>query len=221
MELEFILDMIETNGYLGLFLWLWIGVFVFPVPNEVIVMTIGLATSLHVLHPIFAFFAVYLGILAAMTSSYLLGRCIGRPLLQYFQKRNKFTKVISKSMKLMDKYHALSLSISYFIPGIRNFLPFLYGFSKLKYRTFALFAYSGALLWLAIAFPLGYAFGEHIEVIVAYEQELFLVLGFLVLLIAAFKYRQYRKNKKHNTPFLNEEILDLDKSDADPAKCKK
>ncbi|MDQ0268552.1 DedA family protein [Cytobacillus purgationiresistens] len=196
MELEFILDMIESNGYLGLFLWLWIGVFVFPVPNEVIVMTIGLATSLKVLHPSIAFISVYLGILAAMTTSYILGRLIGRPLLQYFQKRNKFTKVIDNSMKLMDKYHALSLSISYFIPGIRNFLPFLYGFSKLKYRTFALFAYSGALLWLAIAFPLGYIFGEHIEIIIAYEQEIFMVVGVIAIFYVLFKIRKHRRNMK-------------------------
>lgn len=184
MELEFILNMIQNKGYTGLFLWLWLGVFVFPVPNEVIIMTVGLATSLGVLHPLLAFIAVYSGIVAAITTSYLLGRLIGRPILTFFENKKRFTAAIDTSMKLMDKYHAPSLSFSYFVPGVRNFLPFLYGVSKLPFRIFALFAYIGAFIWLLIAFPIGYWFGEHIDTIVAYEQEMLLVLcGFAVSLI--------------------------------------
>ncbi|WP_080844270.1 DedA family protein [Cytobacillus gottheilii] len=196
MELEVILDMIENNGYIGLFMWLWVGVFVFPVPNEVITMTVGLASSLGVLHPAGAFAAVYGGIVAALTTAYTLGRVIGRPLLSYFEKRERFSKPIQKSMKIMDQYHALSLSISYFIPGVRNFLPFLYGFSKLPYKTFALFAYSGALLWLSIVFPLGLLFGDHIETIVAHEQEILILLGIILLFFVSFKLIRRKRTKK-------------------------
>lgn len=89
MELELILEIIENNGYLGLFLWLWVGVFVFPVPNELIVMTVGLSSSLKTLHPVLAFIVIYLGILAALSTCYTIGRLIGRPLLKYFHKSKK------------------------------------------------------------------------------------------------------------------------------------
>lgn len=124
MELELILEIIENNGYLGLFLWLWVGVFIFPVPNELIVMTVGLSSSLKTLHPALAFIVIYLGILAALSTCYTIGRLVGRPLLKYFHKSKRMSKTIDSSLKLMEKYHAFSLSFSYFVPGIRNFLPF-------------------------------------------------------------------------------------------------
>lgn len=196
MELETILEMIENNGYLGLFLWLWIGVFIFPIPNEIIVMTVGLASSRDFLQPAFAFTVVYFGILAALTTSYTIGRLVGRPLLQYFQKRKRFARPIESSLKLMEKYHAFSLSFSYFVPGIRNFLPFLYGFSKLQFKKFALFAYSGALLWLSLTFTLGYVFGDNIDSILKYEKELLVGLAVLAVLIAAVRVGKRKRRKK-------------------------
>ncbi|CAM3463213.1 DedA family protein [Aeromicrobium ponti] len=197
MELEFILEVIENNGYLGLFLWLWVGVFIFPVPNELIVMTVGLSSSLKSLHPALAFIVIYFGILAALTTCYTIGRFIGRPLLQYFKRSKRFSRAIDSSLKLMEKYHAFSLSFSYFVPGIRNFLPFLYGFSKLPYKKFALFAYSGALLWLSLTFTLGYVFGDHIDTIIKHEKELLLGLAAIAVLIIAVRLGRRKRGKEH------------------------
>ncbi|MFE8702378.1 DedA family protein [Cytobacillus sp. FJAT-54145] len=198
MELDFILEIIENNGYLGLFLWLWFGVFGVPIPNEVIAMTVGIAASMEVLNPFVTFAVTYFGILAALTTLYTIGRFLGRPLLPFLQKRKRFAKTIEKSFEFMDKYHSYSLSFSYFIPGVRNFIPFLYGFSKLPYRTFALFAYSGAFVWLTITFSLGYWFGDHQEQIWQYEKELLIGLGILVSLYIGFaliRKKQKEKNK--------------------------
>ncbi|MCS0788113.1 DedA family protein [Cytobacillus firmus] len=196
MELELILEIIENNGYLGLFLWLWVGVFIFPVPNELIVMTVGLSSSLKTLHPVLAFIVIYLGILAALSTCYTIGRLIGRPLLKYFQKSKRISKTIDASLKLMEKYHAFSLSFSYFVPGIRNFLPFLYGFSKLPFKKFALFAYSGALLWLSVTFTIGYVFGDHIDAIIKHEKELLLSLTGLTLLFLIFRFTRRKRGKE-------------------------
>ncbi|WML47090.1 VTT domain-containing protein [Neobacillus sp. PS3-34] len=88
------------------------------------------------------------GIFAALTTSYLLGRFVCRPLLRFFKKRQRFANVLETSLQLMDKYRKFSLLLSYFIPGLRSFVPFLYGFSRLPFRSFALYAYSGAFIWL-------------------------------------------------------------------------
>lgn len=193
MELDFILNLIEENGYIGLFLWLWFGIFGVPIPNEVIIMTVGLAASQGVLNPFLTFFVVYMGILAALTTSYLLGRYIGRNLLAFFKKRKRFSHNIEKSLRMMEKYHAFSLSMSYFIPGVRNFIPFLYGFSRLSYKTFAMFAYTGSFVWLIIMFSLGYTFGDHIETIMVYGKEMLIVI--IALAIAYVTYKHLRKRK--------------------------
>lgn len=196
MELDYILLLIEENGYVGLFLWLWFGVFGIPVPNEVIAMTVGMVSSMSVLHPLGAFLVTYAGMTAALTTCYTLGRFIGRPLIKYFHKRKRFAKIIDDSLRLMDKHHAFSLSLSYFIPGLRNFVPFLYGFSRLPFKTFALFAFSGALLWLAVAFTLGYLFGDHIDAIILYGKEALLAGAVFALIILVIKTRSRRKKEK-------------------------
>ncbi|PAE25513.1 DedA family protein [Bacillus sp. 7894-2] len=196
MELELVLEIIEDNGYLGLFLWLWVGVFIFPVPNELIVMTVGLSSSLKTLHPVLAFIVIYLGILAALSTCYTIGRLIGRPLLKYFHKSKRMSKTIDSSLKLMEKYHAFSLSFSYFVPGIRNFLPFLYGFSKLPFKKFALFAYSGALIWLSLAFTIGYIFGDHIDTIIKHEKEILIGLAGFAAIFLVFRIARRKRGKE-------------------------
>jgi len=196
LDLEFILNLVKTNGYMGLFLWLWLGVLVFPVPNEVIIMSVGYATSQALLHPFIAFFVVYLGIIASLTTYYIVGRLVGSPLLNYLKKKKRFSKTIDKSLKIMDKYHSLSLLFSYFLPGVRTFLPLLYGISLLSYKKFVLFAYSGALLWLLIAYSVGFLFGEHIDTILLYGQELITLLIIILLMGIFIKVKKRRKAKR-------------------------
>jgi membrane-associated protein len=190
MDLELVINVIENNGYLGLFIWLWFGVFVIPVPNEVILMTVGLASAKGALHPVHAFLVTYMGISAAFTSTYLLGRLIGRRLLQLFGKKKRFTNSIESAMKLMEKYHAFSLSLSCFAPGVRYLVPLLYGISRLPFRTFALFAYSGAFIWVSIIFVLGYLFGDKMDIVMKYTKEFWLVILAFAILSIMFIYRR-------------------------------
>jgi membrane-associated protein len=195
MDLDLVINIIEENGYLGLFLWLWFGIFVIPVPNEVLLMTIGLASSMGSLNPILAFIVSYLGISAAFTTSYLLGRVVGRRVLRFLEKRKRFAHTIESSMKLMEKYHAFSLSISCFIPGARNLVPLLYGSSRLPFRTFAVFAYSGALIWVMIVFMLGYLFGDKMDTVMKYHKELWLLAILAAAVVAGILLIRRKKMK--------------------------
>lgn len=196
MEAEVLLQIIEENGYLGLFLMLWLGIFGLPVPNEVLVMSVGLLSSMKSLNLFVAFGTTYGGIVAAQSTSYLLGRFIGWRLLPIFLKRKRLSKTVGSSLKLMDRYHALSLALSYFVPGVRNFVPFLYGFSRLSFKTFAFFAYLGSFLWLSIMFSLGYMFGDKIDHIFNYGIEILLLLGgLLVIAVIGNGFLRRRKQK--------------------------
>lgn len=201
MDLDLVINIIEENGYLGLFLWLWFGIFVIPVPNEVLLMTIGLASSMGSLNPILAFIVSYLGISAAFTTSYLLGRVVGRRVLRFLEKRKRFANTIESSMKLMEKYHAFSLTLSCFIPGARNLVPLLYGASRLPFKTFAVFAYSGALIWVMIVFMLGYLFGDKMETVMKYNKEVWLMAILAAALVAGILL--IRKKKMKNASIQN------------------
>lgn len=203
MDLELVINIIEDNGYLGLYLWLWFGVFVIPVPNEVILMTVGLASSKGALNPILAFLVTYMGISAAFTSSYLLGRVIGTRLLRVLGKKKRFANSIESAMKLMEKYHAFSLSLSCFAPGVRYLLPLLYGFSRLPFKTFAIFAYSGAFVWVSIIFVLGYLFGDKMDIVMKYNKEFWLVVLAFAMISIIFVYRR----RKIRAAAVSEEVI--------------
>lgn len=198
MEIDFILGIIEKSGYLGLFFWLWIGVIGAPVPNEVLGMLVGAAASRGVLQPVVTFFTVYLGILAAITTAYVGGRLIGSRLLLVLQKRKRFRKTINKSLKFIEKYHKYSLLFSYFFPGLRNFVPFLYGISGLSYKSFALFAYTGALTWLTIIFNVGFWLRDNKVKITGLEPEFFIIIGvatvcFVVIILIKRKHTHKKR----------------------------
>lgn len=196
MELEQLLQFVETHGYIGLFFWVWLGIFGLPIPNEILSMTVGMATYQKVLNPFITFIVFYAGIIAALTTCYLLGKYIGRPLIGFLEKRKRYANLINKSFKLIEKHHAFSLSLSYFLPGIRNFVPFLYGFSKLPFRTFAIFSYTAALVWLCITFTLGYLFGDHMDVIIHYGKEFLIGAIVLLFIYIVIKIILRRRRKK-------------------------
>lgn len=159
-------------------------------------MTVGLASAKGALNPILAFLVTYMGISAAFTSSYLLGRIIGRRVLRLLEKKKRFGNAIEAAMKLMEKYHAFSLSLSCFAPGVRYLLPLLYGFSRLPFKTFAIFAYSGAFVWVSIIFMLGYLFGDKMDIIMKYNKEFWLVI--LAFAITFFIYSLRRRKIKNS-----------------------
>ncbi|OCA87589.1 hypothetical protein A8F94_06945 [Bacillus sp. FJAT-27225] len=196
MDFEFLVDILEKSGYSGLFLWILLGASTLPVPNELIMMTIGLAASQTPSNAIPIFLTTNAGVLAAVSASYLLGRIIGRPLLQFISKKKRFAKKLAKSQRLMDKYHAYSLSFSYFLPGARSIIPFLYGFSKLSFQKFALYAYTGATLWLLIMFTTGYIFGDNIDVAAAYAGE----IGLIVFVFGIIIFGAIKRHRKKRLP---------------------
>jgi len=205
MDIGILLQFFEENGYVGLFLWLWLGIFGLPVPNEIISMSVGLASSQKVLNSYLTFIVTLAGIFAALTTSYVMGRFVGRPLLKFFTKRQKFANAIDTSLKLMDKYKAQSLLLSYFVPGLRTFVPFLYGFSRLSFRNFTLYAYSGAFIWLSLMYSAGFLFGDHLEEIVQYGKKA-IILGVLVVGAAGMVWVLWKKTRKKANSGKNNDI---------------
>ena len=183
MDIDSIIVLIKEYGYVGLFFWLWLGGLGMPVPNEVIVMTVGFSTARGILLPIQTFIITYMGIIASVTTSYSVGRFLGKPLVSRLQRRKRANRHIEKALSLIEKYHSFSLFISYFIPGVRNVMPFLFGFSKLPFRNLVLYSYSAVFLFISIFFTLGYLFGDQIEQIYRYDKESLVIISALFFVV--------------------------------------
>jgi len=148
-------------GSFALFILLTIGILVLPVPEETLMVVAGALMhhgKLNISHTIIA---AILGSFCGITASYLLGRTAGISLVR------RYGGLIGMGQKQLDKAHAWferfgkwTLFIGYFIPGIRHFTGFSAGMTSLDFRDFALFAYSGALIWVSTFLSVGYFFGN-------------------------------------------------------------
>ena len=94
-------------------------------------------------------------------SSYSIGRIGGSRFLHRFGGRLHIRpESIDRVHTWFNKWGHWSLTIGYFVPGIRHVIAIVAGSSGLEYRTFALFAYTGAFFWAAIFITAGYYLGE-------------------------------------------------------------
>lgn len=198
MELDILINVIKELGYLGIFLWLWLGMLGIPIPNEIIVTTIGYLATTHILQYEIVFIAGYLGIVASLTTSYLLGRIIGKPLVSYFSKRKSTKSAIRKGIHLIKKFHVYSLVISYFIPGVRNFVPFLYGMMRLSYLRFALLSYSTAFVWFSLFFTLGTVSGRNEDISIFVTVAAVVTISFGSFVVNWIKRKKKRVEQSHN-----------------------
>lgn len=164
MEIDVILQFFKEVGYIGIFLWLWLGMIGIPIPNEAIVTAIGYLSTTPILFGKKVFIVGYLGIVASLTTSYLLGRLVGKKFVGYLSKKRSTKSSIRKALHLIKKFHVYSLIVSYFIPGVRNFVPFLYGMMRLSYLRFALLSYTTAFVWFSIFFTLGMVSGQNEDI---------------------------------------------------------
>src|SRR3954451_10680165 len=136
-----------------------------PVPGETILLTASfLAFSEHRLHlP----YIILVGICAATIGDnigFLIGHYGGRPLLTRYGKYLFIRpEVIDRGEKLFHRYGAGVIAVARFIAGLRVIAGPLAGVLRMHWRTFAIFNFLGAVLWVTVISVAGYLFGRHWE----------------------------------------------------------
>lgn len=163
MSVDTLISLIGQYGYIALFFCLWLGIVGMPIPDEVIVMTGGFVTSLHLLEPVPAFLVTYLGVVSGLSIGYGLGRIMGPPVLNKLKKKKNIDKYLTKSYDLINKYGSYSLCISYAFPIVRHLVPYLVGIGRMSYARYALFSYTVGFFWTLLFFIVGRTFGHHID----------------------------------------------------------
>lgn len=155
------INWIKSYGYVGLFASQMLGMFGLPVPDETILTFAGFLIYQHYLHLVPALLIAYLGSICGITLNYLVGRYIGWPLLHSYGFYLGLTdERINRAHRWFERYGKISLFVGYFFPGLRHLTAFTAGASRLEYRHFATFAYSGGLFWVATFLAIGYFLGE-------------------------------------------------------------
>lgn len=163
MQIDMVLDWVQHFGYPALFFALWLGIVGMPIPDEAVVMIGGLTASLGFLHPIPAFLVTYLGVVSGLSVGYVVGRIMGKPVIERLNSKKNLVPYVIKSTKLLDRYGSMALVIGYYLPVVRHVIPYLMGLSKMSFPRYALFSYTTGFIWTLIYFIIGHFFGDNIE----------------------------------------------------------
>ncbi|MBM0067632.1 DedA family protein [Alkalicoccobacillus gibsonii] len=147
--MEFVKELIAHYGYFGILIALVGGIVGLPIPDELLLITVGYFTHSGELNLYLSILISLLGSIIGISISYFLGKKLGLPfLLTHGSKFFLSNKKIDRAQVLFQKYGAFILVIGYFIPGVRHLTGYIAGISNLPYKRFSLYAYSGAFVWV-------------------------------------------------------------------------
>lgn len=161
-----ILGWINQYGYLAIFCLLMFGIVGLPVPDETLLTFTGYLIFKGHLSPGASFATALAGSMCGITLSYTLGRVFGLKLIHRYGRYLRIREEhIDKAHAWFRKVGHWALTIGYFIAGVRHFTAYAAGMSDLEVPQFALYAYSGAVLWVSTFLALGYFLGERWETV--------------------------------------------------------
>jgi membrane protein DedA with SNARE-associated domain len=166
------MDLLEHNdllthwlihyGSFALFILLALGIVAIPLPEETLMLIAGVLMYNGKLPIPQTMIAVLLGSLCGITSSYYLGRTAGHYVIgRYGPWIGIGQTELDKGHLWFERFGKWALFVGYFIPGVRHFTGFIAGTTYLDFKQFALFAYSGGVLWVSTFLSIGYFFGNY------------------------------------------------------------
>ena len=190
---QHVLAWIAQYGYLAIFSLLVLGIVGLPVPDETLLTFTGyLVFRGHLSLPL-AFLSAFAGSTCGITLSFILGRIFGLILIHRYGRYLRITEEhVEKAHAWFRRAGHWSLTIGYFIPGVRHFTAYAAGMSELEYPTFALFAYAGAAIWAGTFIGLGYLLGERWKAVQA-NIDHYLAGCAIALVLLAAAYLAWRK----------------------------
>jgi membrane protein DedA with SNARE-associated domain len=191
-----VLAWITQYGYGAIFCLLVLGIVGLPVPDETLLTFAGYLIYRHKLELLPAFLSALAGSACGISISYWLGRAFGMKLIHRFGKYLRLREeYVVRAHAWFERVGHWSLTFGYFVPGVRHFTAYAAGIADVKPSMFALFAYSGAVLWVATFLTLGYFLGDRWEVVVReiHHYVLALAIAVFTLLGAYLVLRRRRR----------------------------
>lgn len=160
-RVELVSHWIAQYGYIGIFSLLMLGIVGLPIPDETVLAFAGYLVYRGQLSPLPTLASALAGSICGITLSYTVGRLAGRLLIdKYGPKLHIPPERVRRMHDWFLRIGRFTLIVGYYIPGGRHVIAYLAGASKLELPVFALFAYSGALIWSSTFIALGYVLGE-------------------------------------------------------------
>ena len=205
---QFIINIMEQVGYLGVFLLIAIENIFPPIPSEVILVFGGFMTTYTSLNIPIMILAATLGSLLGAIVLYYIGKIFNKERLKRIVN-GKIGKVlrlkasdIEKADKWFDTKGNKTVFFCRFIPIVRSLISVPAGMSEMPMQKFLLYTITGSLIWNTVLIIVGSIVGDKWETIVGYLDNfsniilIILVIIFVVAMYYWFVIRKKKQSKK-------------------------
>lgn len=164
-----------------------LGIIGLPIPDETILTFAGYLVSQNKLHLLPTVISSFLGSICGISISFIIGKTIGLRFLHRYGSYFHITENrLHKTKTWFESYGEWLFLFGYFIPGVRHVTAIIAGSAETKYSKFALFAYSGGLIWVLTYITIGFTVGEKWMILIEQIQNHILItslIAFILLLI--------------------------------------
>ena len=195
----FVLNLIGSFGYFGMFLGMVLEAVIIAIPSELILATGGILASQGIFTFLGAFLVGLIGSVFCAIVIYLMGYFGGRPFIKkygkyFFMKEED----ILKSDSWFNKYGMLSALIGRNFPIVRTLISLPIGITRQPFIKFLIYTTIGSIPWTLAFVYVGYKLGENWIILSNYVNKLKIPIRIiLVCLILLFIYKKikYKYNR--------------------------
>ncbi len=196
--ISFITDTVSQFGYIGIVVMMFLESSFFPFPSEVVIIPAGYLVYKGEMNLYLVFLSGALGSILGALFNYYIALYIGKAILLRYGKyiglnEEKFNKLNS----FFNKHGAISTFIGRLIPGIRQYISFPAGLSKMNIFKFILYTFLGAGIWVIVLIALGYFVGGNEILIKKYSKIILLIIIlFAAFILSVYIYINKKKHEK-------------------------
>lgn len=198
---NFVLDLINQYGYLGMFLGMVLEAIIIIIPSEAILATGGILAS----QKIFTFWGAFLtGLIGSIFCAiviYFMGYFGGKPFIKkygkyFFMKEED----IEKSDSWFNKYGLIGALIGRNFPIIRTLISLPIGIMRLSFPKFIIYTTVGSIPWTLVFVYVGYTLGKGWTVANKYIGNLKVPIRILlIILITSYFYKKIKQKRSNST----------------------
>ncbi|MNO61401.1 hypothetical protein D3C76_520480 [compost metagenome] len=201
---NWITDIMEQFGYMGILLLIALENVFPPIPSEVILTFGGFMTTYTSLTRTGVIISATLGSVLGAVILYGIGYLVNVDKLETLvEKYGRFLRLkkedIRKADKWFDRYGYWTVLFCRLIPVIRSLISIPAGMSKMKFGLFLLFTTIGTLTWNIILVTVGAALGgswdKILEFMDIYSNVAYVLLGVAALVGGYFLLRIFKQRK--------------------------
>jgi membrane protein DedA with SNARE-associated domain len=192
--MHFLTNFMNLYGYAVLFFGLMFETLALPLPGEAIMTYAGLLVFQGKMNWILSILMAGAGSSIGMTMAYGIGYKLGSPFFEKYGTRFHFgPDKFKKTSQWFERYGNKVLIIAYFIPGIRHITGYFSGVTRMPFRTYMIYAYSGAFIWSGTFITLGKVLGPKWEVYHKLITRYLIIAGVIALIIFIVIYLYKKK----------------------------